>query len=115
MSLFGLERGQPQTESMNFTSVTPTDILVASGAGKDNGLDVTQIIVANPNAGAKTITVARYDGSTSWPIIPGKSIGANDYIVVECFVRLLRGDSIRVTPGAADSITVHVNYMQTIS
>lgn len=111
MSLFALSRGIPQTESQNFTAVTPVDILTATGLGKDSGVDVTQIIIANPNVAAKTITVARYDGTTSWPIIPGKSISANDVYLLECYVRLARGESIRVTPGAVDSITVHVSYM----
>lgn len=111
MSLFALPRGLPQTESRTFTAVTPVDMLTATGTGKDSGLDVTQIIVANPNAGARTITVARYDGTTSWPILPIKSIPATDVYLLECYIRLARGESIRVTPGAADSITVHVNYM----
>lgn len=115
MSLFGLQRGQPQTESANYTSTSPANLLTASGPGKENGLDVTQIIVANPNAGAKTITISRYDGATEWPIFPGKSIPANDYVVLECFIRLIRGESLRVTPGATDSITVHANYVQPIS
>ena len=113
MSVFALPRGLPQTESRNFAAVTVVDMLTATGTGKDSGLDVTQILVSNPNAGAKTITISRYDPATTtaYPIIPGKSIAANDIYLLECYIRLARGESIRVTPGAVDAITVHVNYM----
>jgi hypothetical protein len=111
MSIFALPRGLPQTESQNFASTNPVNMLTASGTGKDSGIDITQIIVANPNAAARTITVSRWDGTTAWPILPGKSIAANDVYVLECYIRLARSESIRVTPGAVDSITVHVNYM----
>ncbi len=111
MSLFGLPRGLPQTESRNFAATSTVDMLVASGTGKDSGLDVTQIIVSNPASGAKTITVSRWDGTTAHTIIPGKSIAANDVYMLECYIRLARDETIRVTPGAVDSITVHVNYM----
>ncbi len=115
MSLFGLERGLPQTESMNFTGTSPVNMLTATGSGKDSGLDVTQIIVSNNDGSARAITISRYDGTTAYPIMTAKSIPANDYIALECFIRLVRGDSIRVTPATANSITVHVNYMQPIS
>jgi hypothetical protein len=113
MSLFGLQRGQPQTESANFASTSAVNMLTATGPGKDNGIDVTQIIVANPDASARTITISRWDGSTAWPILAAKSIPATDLYAIEVFIRLLRGESIRVTPGNAASITVHINYMQT--
>ncbi len=115
MSVFGLQSGQPQTESANLTSTSAVNMLTATGPGKENGLDVTQIIVANPDSSARTITVSRWDGTTAWPIIPGKSIPANDIYAVEVFIRLVRGDSIRVTPGNAAAITVHVNYIQPIN
>ena len=111
MSIFALQRGLPQTESQNFTSTSPVNMLTAEGLGKDSGLDVTQIIVANPNAAARTITISRWDGTTAWPILSAKSIAANDVYLLECYIRLTRSESIRVTPGAADSITVHVSYM----
>jgi hypothetical protein len=111
MSIFALPRGLPQTESQNFASTSPVNMLTAIGSGKESGLDVTQIIVANPNAAARTITISRWDGTTAWPLFPGKSIPAVDYVILECYIRLARSESIRVTPGAADTITVHVNYI----
>ncbi len=115
MTLFGLQRGLPQTESANFAATTPVDILTASGPGKDTGLDVTQIIVSNNDSSARAVTISRRSGGADYPIMSAKSIPANDYILVECYIRLLRGDTIRVTPATANAMTVHINYVQPTS
>lgn len=94
----------PQPTSVRLTSTSITDIITAV----DNNSIVLAIIVANETAGAVTIMIDRFDGSTNWHTY-AKSVPANDTVLLSDFpIRGLTGHKIRATAGSANALTVSV-------
>lgn len=116
-TLFGLGAGQPQTEEEYLTTTSLTDIVEAIDGGRNNGLDVVGIHVANSTAGAVAVTVNHYiaDGTLTRIILGGKSVPANDVYSLLFPFRLSRGDKITAQAASANALTVHVSFMQPIS
>lgn len=120
MSLFGLERGLPQTDSAVLTLATTNyDIVTATGQGKDSGVDVTDVLITNQGT-ATTVTLSRYDGVSAtfyllytYPLAAAGSSGS--YIHLTFPFRLPRSWSVRAQSAGAAQVTVNVTYMQPVS
>lgn len=94
----------PAPESVRLTTIGTTDIYTATDA---NSI-VVAIIVANETAGAVTILVDRFDGSTNFHTF-AKSVAANGSEILSDFpIRLLTGHKIKATAGSANALTVSI-------
>lgn len=94
----------PPPTSVRLTTTSITDIVTAT----DNNSIVVAIIVANETAGAVTILIDRFDGTTNWHTY-AKSVPANDTVLLSDFpIRGLTGHKIKATAGSANALTVSV-------
>lgn len=88
---------------------------ISSGTAK-RGVFVHEMLIVNSNAGAQTVVIDIYDGTTSWPLIPGKSIAAKDYLPFTHEFSLDQDSTktitLRATPSVATDITVHITLSQ---
>ncbi len=88
---------------------------LASDSAK-KGVLVHQVLVANADGSARTVLLDLYNGTTSYPIIPSKSIAANTYELLTFDFSIDAHPTLtwtlRATPSAANVLTVHLTMSQ---
>lgn len=84
--------------------INPATLYTAAlNAGEE--MTVTEIIVANTTASATAVTIT----IGGQKVVPGKSIPANDAIIISLRTELSNGDTITGVAGTANAIDVKIS------
>ena len=94
------------TEAVKLTTNTVTDILTAKGKTL-----VVAIYAAEINGSTPTITLEKYDGTTSFYLTNAKPMTARQLLELNVLVNLKNGEKIRATASAANQIDIWVSYL----
>lgn len=110
MSAFGYQDGQRETARGTLSNTSVTTLLDASTGS--NALDVVSVILVNHSTGTLTPVVDVYDGTTAFILRDNANLADQAREVVDlggAFIRLKRGDKLRLTANA--NLSWFVSYI----
>lgn len=93
--------GRPRSTALKPSDTNEATLITLA----DRGGLLLQLVIANNTGSAANATVKWNDGTTDWDIVSAKSIAANDSTIIDPFIRVPDGGSIKVTSGTGDALT----------
>jgi len=92
-----------------FAPTSASSVYTVPGATKTL---ITNIVVANQDATARTFTINLYNGTTDVPLASGTTVPAKDSVIIDAKTLLETGNIIRVLASASAQVAMHISGLE---